>query len=458
MQNPDRTGHIFGRNRPRKGKDLRIIQKKTDDLIPYEKNPRKNDAAVEKVAASIKEFGFKVPIIIDSDGVIIAGHTRLKAAGELGLKKVPCIVADDLTEKQIKAFRLADNKTAEFSDWDFELLTDELEELNDIDMAEFGFDLNALEEEPQKKDPEEAEREYQCVCPNCGHIFTAYIYTMNSDTLGKVICPCCGYEFDIQETTEEYEDFLEKFKLKKTTDDCYTPNKVYDAIAEWVANEYQLDRDHFIRPFYPGGNYQKEKYKPADVVVDNPPFSILAEILKWYTGKGIKFFLFAPALTLFSSSSSSSCAIGAGADIVYENKASVSTSFITNLEEGVRFRSAPTLYTAVKMAMDEVLKETRRELPRYSYPDEVMTAAKLSYFSKYGVDFSVKRDESERIGALDAQRAAGKAIFGKGYLISKRAAAERAAAERWQLSEREKRIVDSLEKEDVESQDKKSLH
>ena len=282
---------------------------------------------------------------------------------------------------------------------------------------------------------------------------------MNAEALGKVICPCCGYEFDVQETTEEYEDFLEKFKLKKTTDDCYTPGKVYDAIADWVANEYQLDRDHFVRPFYPGGNYQKEKYKPADIVVDNPPFSILAEILKWYTGKGIKFFLFSPALTLFSSSSSSSsCAIGTGVDIVYENKASISTSFITNLEEGIRFRSAPTLYTAVKMAMDEVLKETRRELPRYLYPDEVMTATKLSYFSKYGVDFSVKRDESEQINALDAQRAAGKTIFGKGYLISKRAAAERAAAERWQLSEREKRIVDSLEKEDVEVKDKKSLH
>ena len=291
---------------------------------------------------------------------------------------------------------------------------------------------------------------------------------MNAETLGKVICPCCGYEFDIQEVTEEYQEFLEKFKLKKTTDDCYTPDKVYNAIADWVANEYQLDRSHFVRPFYPGGDYQKEKYKPTDIVVDNPPFSILAEIIKWYTQKGIKFFLFSPALTLFSSSSSSSCAIGAGADIVYENKASVSTSFITNLEEDIRFRSAPTLYSAMKKAMQEVLKETRRELPKYSYPDEVMTSTKLSYFSKYGVEYSVRKDESEQINALDAQRAAGKAIFGKGYLISKRAAAERAAAERaaaeraaaerWQLSDREKRIVESLEKEDVESQDKKSLH
>ena len=285
---------------------------------------------------------------------------------------------------------------------------------------------------------------------------------MNAETLGKVICPCCGYEFDIQEVTEEYQEFLEKFKLKKTTDDCYTPDRVYDAVADWVAEEYKLDQTNFVRPFYPGGDYKKEQYKDGDVVVDNPPFSILAEILKWYTAKQIKFFLFAPSLTLFSSSSSS-CAIATGAEVIYENKASVSTSFITNLEEDIRFRSAPTLYATIKKAMDEVLKETRRELPKYSYPDEVMTSTKLAYFSKYGVEYSVKKDESKQINALDAQRAAGKAIFGKGYLISKRAAAERAAAERaaaerWQLSAREQRIVESLEKENVESQDKKSLY
>ena len=146
MQKPDRTGYIFGRDWPRKGKHLKIIQKNTADLIPYDKNPRKNDAAVDEVAASIRQFGFKVPIIIDADQVIVAGHTRLKAAEQLGLKKVPCIVADDLTEEQIKAFRLADNKTAELADWDFELLTEELEEITDIDMADFGFDLEEVAE------------------------------------------------------------------------------------------------------------------------------------------------------------------------------------------------------------------------------------------------------------------------------------------------------------------------
>ena len=95
-----------------------VINKNTSELIPYANNPRKNGPAVDKVAASIKEFGFKVPIIIGKDNVIVTGHTRLLAAQKLGLETVPCIIADDLTPAQIKAFRLADNKTAEFSEWD----------------------------------------------------------------------------------------------------------------------------------------------------------------------------------------------------------------------------------------------------------------------------------------------------------------------------------------------------
>ncbi len=118
---------------------MQIVEKKVTELKAYEKNPRKNEKAVAPVAESIKEFGFKVPIIIDSDGVIIAGHTRLMAAKKLGMKSVPCIVADDLTPQQIKAFRLADNKVSEFTEWDMDFLTPELKEI-DFDMALFGFE------------------------------------------------------------------------------------------------------------------------------------------------------------------------------------------------------------------------------------------------------------------------------------------------------------------------------
>lgn len=120
---------------------MEIINKNLTEIIPYENNPRKNEDAVKYVAESIKQFGFKVPIVIDKDNIIVAGHTRYKAAKKLRLDVVPCIIADDLNEEQIKAFRLADNKTSEKSEWDFELLNDELSEILDIDMSTLGFDI-----------------------------------------------------------------------------------------------------------------------------------------------------------------------------------------------------------------------------------------------------------------------------------------------------------------------------
>ena len=118
---------------------MKIIEKRLGEIRPYENNPRKNDGAVDAVANSIREFGFKVPIVIDRSGVIVAGHTRAKAAELLGMAKVPCIVADDLTDEQIKAFRIADNKTAELADWDFSALEAELTQLGGVDMSDFGF-------------------------------------------------------------------------------------------------------------------------------------------------------------------------------------------------------------------------------------------------------------------------------------------------------------------------------
>lgn len=122
------------------GEVMNITKMRISELKEYENNPRLiNDEAIDRVAASIKEFGFKVPIIVDEDNVIVAGHTRKLAAQSIGMEEVPVIIADDLTEEQIKAFRLADNKVAEFSEWDFELLYSEMETL-DIDMDLFGFD------------------------------------------------------------------------------------------------------------------------------------------------------------------------------------------------------------------------------------------------------------------------------------------------------------------------------
>ena len=119
-------------------KEMKIVYKNIDEIIPYENNPRNNEEAVDYVANSIKEFGFKVPIIIDKENVIVSGHTRLKASQKLGLKEVPVIYADDLTEEQIKAFRIADNKTGEKAGWDFDKLKIELGDI-DLDMTNFGF-------------------------------------------------------------------------------------------------------------------------------------------------------------------------------------------------------------------------------------------------------------------------------------------------------------------------------
>lgn len=147
---------------------MEITNKKLDELIPYEKNPRKNDEAVEYVANSIKEFGFKVPIVIDKNDVIVAGHTRYKASEKLGLEEVPCIIVDDLNDEQIKAFRLADNKVSEKAEWNLELLEEELRELG-LDMNKFGFnDLENISQEIERTDlSEDIMEKYEVIIIKC---------------------------------------------------------------------------------------------------------------------------------------------------------------------------------------------------------------------------------------------------------------------------------------------------
>ena len=135
---------------------MNVKEIKLKDIKPYENNPRKNDDAVPYVAESIKQFGFKVPIVIDRNGVIVAGHTRYKAAKQLKMKTVPCLVADDLTDEQVRAFRLADNKVAEQAEWDFDLLDDELAQILDIDMDAFGF-LNDIDEKTEEANEDDYE-------------------------------------------------------------------------------------------------------------------------------------------------------------------------------------------------------------------------------------------------------------------------------------------------------------
>ena len=161
---------------------MNIIEKNIEELTLYENNPRQNDNAVDYVANSIEEFGFKIPCLITGTGEIICGHTRIKAAVKLGMKSIPCIVADDLTEEQVRAFRLIDNQTASIAEWDMEMLEDELNKISDLNMDDFGFDQlfddNSDKEKKQKLNQggeidinDYADDKFECTCPKCGFRF-----------------------------------------------------------------------------------------------------------------------------------------------------------------------------------------------------------------------------------------------------------------------------------------------
>ena len=410
--------------------NLKKLVFNTGQIEGVPRNPRdwtKED--VSRLAASIVETPelFEArPLLVVPRGerfVVIGGNMRLAAARELAMDAPPCYEIQDRSVDNLKQMAIKDNVS--FGEWDTDLLD---KEWSACPLKEWGVTIR--EKEPSVvSEPEASEM-----------------------TAGEIAEKKREFEErmaagEIDEGDEEYQAFLDKFVPKKTTDDCYTPDLVYEAVAQWVANEYHVAPRHFVRPFYPGGDYQREQYLPDAIVVDNPPFSILSEIIKFYVEKGIRFFLFAPTLTLFSSSSSLVTALPAAASVTYENKANVNTSFVTNLENpSIRLRSVPSLYRVVKEANDRNLEEQRRELPKYAYPDNVVTSAFVARLSRYGIDFSVSRAESVSIDALDAQKEQGRAIYGKGYLVSERAAAERAAAIRFALSPREREIVAQLGK------------
>lgn len=162
-------------------KKLEIKYISIDDIKPYKNNPRLNEDAIPYVMNSIKEFGFKNPIILDKNNVIVAGHTRLESAKRLDMKEVPVIYADDLTKEQIKAFRLADNKVAEKSIWDYTKLDEELDNILDIDMSMFDFDISTDDLDNDFEENKEIEKKL-CKCPKCGHINEGKAFKYYEDT------------------------------------------------------------------------------------------------------------------------------------------------------------------------------------------------------------------------------------------------------------------------------------
>ena len=420
---------------------MKIVDTPLGEIRPYGRNAKKHDAKqVANVAESIRQYGFVQPIVADGDGVIVIGHCRYAAAKKLGMATVPVVRVDELTPEQVDALRIVDNKTNE-SPWDIELLMEDLPRL-DLDAFDFDFSLPEIKGEAEEDGgehdgavedpPEQAADEYA---------------EMAAEFAEKMAAG------ENMEEDEEYQEFLEKFKQKKTTDDCYTPGNVYDIVRDWAVREYGLQGCKIVRPFYPGGDYTREEYPDGCVVIDNPPFSILSEICKYYDERSIRFFLFAPHLTLFSAGSGAFHYVVAYCKIRYENGAIVSTSFVTNMGED-KIRTASELHDSILVANAENIKKDAVELPKYDYPIHVTTAARLGYIVSHGQDLRVNEAEACFIRQLDAMKEAGKAIYGGGFLLSEKAAAEKAAAEKaaaekaaaekWALSENEKSIIARL--------------
>lgn len=234
---------------------------------------------------------------------------------------------------------------------------------------------------------------------------------------------------DTDDTTGEYQKFVDKFKPKLTTDDCYTPEIVYNAVRDWCVKEYKLDGREIVRPFWPGGDYQAFDYPPRCVVIDNPPFSIMSEILKFYSAKGIDYFLFAPATTLFSGAAILPRVgyVVVKVTVEYKNGAEVSTSFITSLSPFL-IDVRPDLYKILHNANAENLKDKIVEQRIMNLPISVATAARLGWLAWHGARFSIKREDAAFIRRLDAQKK-GDAIYGGAYLLSATATAIREKAE-----------------------------
>ncbi len=226
------------------------------------------------------------------------------------------------------------------------------------------------------------------------------------------------------EVFEDYEGFTEKFKPKKTTDDCYTPEPVYNAVVNFVRSIVDTEGREIVRPFWPGGDYQKYPYPERCIVVDNPPFSIYAQIVRWYLSRGIDFFLFGPQLTLFVRNADVTYFV-ANTQITYENGAVVNTSFVSNLTPGTRIWLCPALKEAV-----DACAPPPKMIAKNSYPDTVVTSAILGKIIARGVELKIPSSECEYVGNLESLARDGKSLYGGGYLLSTRVAAERAAAER----------------------------
>ena len=339
---------------------------------------------------------------LDGKYIVLGGNMRLAAIQSLGWKEMSCIILPKgMPVGKLKEIVVKDNGS--FGEWDMDALANEWD---DLPLSDWGADVH----------------------------WDGSVADWTK----------AGLSSRDGQTDEEYEAFKDKFKPKLTTDDCYTPPEVYDVVLDFIReNVCPLDTEQIIRPFYPGGDYEHENYPDGCIVIDNPPFSILSKIVDFYLDKGLKFFLFAPFLTLFSNRDCTF--ILTDAEVTYENGAVVRTSFVTNLCGDLRVWVEPTL--SEKIAA--VQKKEDKSLLKYNYPDNLITAATMGKIAARGLELKLMKEDCAYIANVDFLRKKKKGLYGGGFLLSERAAAERAAAERAaaetiQLSKKELEICASL--------------
>ena len=410
---------------------LKYIEANTGQLSWLPRNPREwTQSDIDKTAASIREdtdFLEDRPLLLVPNEVrkgkmhyvVFAGNLRREGALACNLETVPCVIYYATNPDQdfdtIKRRAMKDNGT--FGRWDWDELANNWD---DLPLTDWG--VPSWPQEDQKSD---AQRQME-----------------NG-----------GLSTEGGEGDEKYDEFVDKFKQKLTTDDCYTPPAVYDAIKAWVSEKvHNLDDVKVIRPFFPGGNYEDlAQYPVGCVVLDNPPFSLLSDIIRFYCNKGITFFLFGPTLTLFSAPDMDVTYLIPDVDIEYENGARVRTGFITNMVKDLRIWLCPDLREAVEAAQADVDKTKQG----FVYPDNIVTAATLGKIAKRGIELRIRKCSCEYIRTSDSAEEQGRSLYGGGYIMSDKAAAERAAAERaaatiLNISQRERAIIERLNKQDTE--------
>ena len=257
--------------------------------------------------------------------------------------------------------------------------------------------------------------------------------------------------------SKTYEEFVNKFKPKLTTDDCYTPAPVYDAIKGWACSRYGIKPDTIVRPFYPGGDYENFEYPAGCCVLDNPPFSILAKIVDFYNARHINYFLFAPGLTCLNYAKRTNIVIGA--TVVYSNGAKIATAFVTNLSGDILLECSPALTDAITAA--NKLVNPKKQFPAFEYPDELLSIQFPLKLQSSPVPFKLRREDAIQVRHLDNMDKIKKQPYGTCYLLSPSAtrdklAAEKASRERKEqdkkskpkikieLSERERNLINDL--------------